>query len=123
MRQKISDQIEGGYITHILRPPYGSTSKNVRKACKQAEVASFRWSIDTLDWKTKSTKKIVNTVKTQVEDGAIILFHDRLDATVNAIKELIPWLLEQGYDLVTVTELIESTGKPLEYGKDYRYKE
>ena len=122
MREKISAQIDGGYETHLMRPPYGSTNKNVRKACKAAELASIRWSVDTMDWSNKSKKKIVRTVKSEVKNGSIVLFHDRLDATVEALKELIPWLLEQGYDLVTVTELIESSGKPVEYGRDYRYK-
>ena len=120
MREKISSLVDGGYETHIMRPPYGSTNKNVRKACKAAELASIRWSIDTLDWSNKNKRKIVKTVKSEIKSGSIVLFHDRLDATVVALEELLPWLIEQGYDLVTVTELIESAGKPLEYGKDYR---
>ena len=121
MREKISEQITGGYDTHLLRPPYGATSKSVRKACKTAEVASIRWSVDTLDWKTRNANKIIKTVKDEVKNGSIVLFHDRLDATVEALKELIPWLIDQGYDIVTVTELLESAG-PIVYGEDYRFK-
>ncbi len=122
MREKISDQIQGGYTPHLMRPPYGTTSKSVRRACKETELASIRWSVDTLDWKTKNTNKIIKTVKSEVKNGSIILFHDRLDATVEALKTLIPWLLEEGYDIVTVTELLESAG-PIQYGADYRCKE
>ncbi len=121
MREKISDQVEGGYTPHLMRPPYGTTSKSVRRACKTAELASIRWSVDTLDWKTKNTGKVIKTVKSEVKNGSIVLFHDRLDATVEALKELIPWLLEEGYDIVTVTELLESAG-PIQYGEDYRAK-
>ena len=49
------------------------------------------------------------------------LFHDRLDASLEAIDILIPWLMENGYDIVTVSELLSSEA-PIEYGKSYRYK-
>ena len=122
MRTLISDQIEGGYEVRLLRPPYGYLNKAVRQACKAGNVASIRWSVDTRDWSNKKPKTILKIVKSETRDGAIILFHDRLDTTVTALRDVIPWLQEQGYDLVTVTELIESSGQPLEYGKDYRRK-
>jgi peptidoglycan/xylan/chitin deacetylase (PgdA/CDA1 family) len=59
-------------------------------------------------------------VKKNVKDGSIILFHDRLRASLEAIDVLIPWLQEQGYEIVTVTKLLESSGQPLQYGKVYR---
>ena len=122
MRTLISAQIEGGYDVHLLRPPYGYLNKAVRQACKAGNVASIRWSVDTRDWSNKNPKIILKIVKSDTRDGAIILFHDRLAATVTALQDVIPWLQEQGYDLVTVTELIESSGQSVEYGKDYRRK-
>lgn len=121
MKQKISDLVGDGYVPHLMRPPYGTVSKNVLKAAKNEELACVRWSVDTLDWSNHSKSKIIKTVKKEVKNGSIILFHDRLEASLQAIDELIPWLLEQGYDIVTVTDLLESAG-PIEYGKDYRYK-
>lgn len=121
MRQKISDMIEGGYEVHLMRPPYGSKNNTVLKACKAGEVACILWSVDTMDWSNKNTSKIVKTVKKEVKNGSIILFHDRLDASLEAIDILIPWLLDNGYDIVTVTELLSSEA-PIEYGKSYRYK-
>ena len=122
MRKLISDQIEGGYDTHLLRPPFGSLNKVVRRACKTAQVASIRWSVDTLDWSNKNPAAIMKYVQKGAKNGRIILFHDRLSTTVTALEQVIPWLLEEGYDLVTVTELIESSGKPLAYGEDYQRK-
>jgi peptidoglycan/xylan/chitin deacetylase (PgdA/CDA1 family) len=88
---------------------------------KNAELACILWSIDTRDWSNRNKKTIVKIVKKEVKNGSIILFHDRISATLEAIDELIPWLQEQGYDLVTVTELLESAA-PIEYGKSYRQK-
>ena len=122
MRTLISAQIEGGYDVHLLRPPYGYLNKAVRQACKAGNVASIRWSVDTRDWSNKNPRTILKTVQKEAKDGAILLFHDRLPTTVTALREVIPWLQAQGYDLVTVTELIESSGESIRYGEDYHRK-
>ena len=122
MRTLIAAQIDGGYETHLLRPPFGSLNKTVRRALRSVDAASIRWSVDTLDWSNKNPKTILKIVKAEVKDGAILLFHDRLPTTVTALNEVIPWLQEQGYELVTVTELIESSGQSIRYGEDYQHK-
>lgn len=121
MKQKISEIVSDGYVPHLMRPPYGTMSKTVLKAAKNEELACIRWSVDTRDWSSRNRSKIMKIVKKETKNGSIILFHDRLEASLQAIDELIPWLTEEGYDLVTVTELLESAGS-IEYGKDYRYK-
>ena len=122
MRGLISAQIDGGYETHLLRTPFGKLNKAVRRACETANVASIRWSVDPRDWSSKDPKAILKIVKKETKDGAILLFHDRLPTTVTALETVIPWLQEQGYDLVTVTELIESSGQTVRYGEDYQRK-
>ena len=120
MRSLISAQIDGGYDPHLLRPPFGKLNKAVRRACKAGNVASVRWCVDTRDWSSKDPKAIMKIVRAEAADGAIILFHDRLPTTVAALEEAIPWLQAQGYDLVTVTKLIESSGHSIRYGEDYQ---
>ncbi len=120
MKRRIADMTDG-YVPHLMRPPYGTQSKSVLRAAKAAELACIRWSVDTRDWSNHNTSTILKIVKKNVKNGSIILFHDRIDASLKAIDELIPWLTEQGYDIVTVTELLESAG-PIEYGRDYREK-
>ncbi len=121
-RQKISDSIEGGYETHLMRPPGGAQNGTVRSGAKDAETAVILWSVDTVDWKTRNKKEILKICRSKIQNGSIILCHDRIDATLKAVDELIPWLKEQGYDLVTVTELLNSSGSPIEYGTAYRCK-
>ena len=122
MRSLISAQIDGGYDTHLLRPPFGKLNQAVRRACKAGNVASIRWSVDPRDWSSKDPKAILKIVKKETKDGAILLFHDRLDTTVTALEAVIPYLQAQGYDLVTITELIESSGQSIRYGEDYQRK-
>ncbi len=119
----ISGWIEGGYQVKTLRPPGGSCNSRVERSAKEAGLAVIIWSVDTLDWKTQNVEKIMEVVKKQTKNGAIILCHDHHQPTLDALDEMIPWLLEQGYDLVTVTELLESSGTPLEPGKLYFCKE
>lgn len=119
----ISGWIEGGYQIKTLRPPGGSNNAGVARGAKDAGLAVIIWSVDTLDWYTQNVAKIMDVVKKETKNGAIILCHDHHQPTLDALDEMIPWLLEQGYDLVTVSELLESTGKPIEPGKVYFQKE
>ncbi len=121
--KEISGWVEGGYQPRTMRPPGGSTNGHVKNGAKKAGLAVIKWSVDTYDWKTQNAKKIMEVVKKETKNGSIILCHDHHKPTLDVLDEMIPWLLEQGYDLVTVSELLESTGQPLEPGKVYFSKE
>lgn len=123
VEERISEMVEGGYDLRLMRPPYGNTNSDVYSAATSSELAVIKWSVDTLDWKSRNTASVLEICREEIRDGSIVLFHDKFQSTVDAVRELIPWLLEQGYDLVTVTELIESTGEPLRYGGLYRNKD
>lgn len=56
---------------------------------------------------SKDTDKIVSYVKSLSSlDGEIVLMHSSYESTVNAVDILVPWLIQQGYQLVTVSELM-----------------
>ena len=77
------------------------------------------WSIDTLDWKTKSKDETVKAILEQAKDGDIVLLHDIHDWSVEAAIEVIPKLLEKGLQLVSVSELAAARGVTLENGFTY----
>ena len=58
----------------LLRPPYGSKN-DIVVSCADDEVI-VTWSLDTLDWKDRDAKVIVNRIMDGVKDGDIILMHD-----------------------------------------------
>lgn len=64
------------------------------------------WDIDTLDWKSKNVESVLQIVKSQVEDGSIILMHDAYQSSVEAALQIVDILQEEGYEFVTVDELI-----------------
>ena len=113
---RIVSKLLNGYQISLLRPPYGSISKTMRKKVKKPMIL---WSLDTEDWKSRNAKKVFNRVKKEVKDGDIILMHDIHPETAEAVKKIVPWLSEQGYDMLTVTELMARKGKTMEGGKAY----
>lgn len=113
---KTVSKLTGGYQIQLLRPPYGSISKTMRK---KLDMPMILWSLDTLDWKTRNTKKIFREVRKEVKDGDIILMHDIYSTTADAVEKVVPWLQNKGYDILTVSELMERKGKNIEGGSAY----
>ena len=100
----------------VMRPPYGAISATLKA---NAGMPLILWNIDTLDWKTRNAKATVDMVMENAKDGDIILMHDIHTESVDAAIELIPKLLEKGYQLVTVSELAAYKNVTLENGEKY----
>ena len=64
------------------------------------------WTVDSLDWKLQNTEKIVKRVEKSVKNGDIILMHDIFSTSVEAALQLVDELRSQGYQFVTVDELM-----------------
>ena len=99
------------YRTKYIRPPGGVIGTNLLKAAADEDYKIICWSVDTRDWAHTPVDKIVENVMTNVEEGDIILFHDYISGdspTPAALKIIIPKLLEEGYNFVTVSELLNS---------------
>ena len=64
------------------------------------------WDVDTLDWKSKNVNSILKIVQNEVKDGSIILMHDEYETSVDAALKVVDMLKKQGYEFVTVDEMI-----------------
>ena len=64
------------------------------------------WDVDPRDWEVQNKEKVVNKVMTDVKDGDIILLHDIYKTSVQAAFIVIDELQRQGYEFVTVEELL-----------------
>ncbi len=115
--QTTSDYIKkgAGAGPTVMRPPYGAINSTVKQ---NVGLPMILWSVDTLDWKTKSTPKTVESILS-AKDGDIILLHDIHSTSVDAAIEAIPKLIEKGFQLVTVSEMAEAKGQKLELGVKY----
>lgn len=91
----------------LVRPPYGAINDTVKNSINYSLIL---WNIDSLDWKSRDEKQIVPLVMNSVQDGDIILLHDIHSTTVPAVEKIVSQLAEQGYQMVTVSQLLEAKG-------------
>ena len=97
----------------LFRPPEGFRSPSQVKLIEERGYRLVIWSLDPKDWRGTPAEQMVSAAMTQVQGGDILLFHDYISGqnnTIAAIEQLIPQLLESGYQFVTVSELIKKSG-------------
>lgn len=110
----ISELTNGAYEVKTYRPPYGGVNETVKAA---SPYPFIMWNIDTLDWKTRNADSTVNEIMNNVADGDIILMHDIHKESIEASVRVIPMLVEAGYQLVTVSEMMELRGITMQGGQ------
>lgn len=97
------------YRPHLLRTPQGALTPSLEKCLQDDDYILVLWSLDTRDWEKKSTASVVRAVLDRVQAGDIILMHDFIghnSKTPDALEKIIPQLLSQGYEFVTVSALL-----------------
>lgn len=107
-----------GVEPKLFRPPYRAMSRNMCDIIKNKNMNIILWSnLDPRDWSNPGVYSIVNTIESKVGNGNIILLHDynnlrnSKSQTIQALESVIPYLKEQGYKFVTISELIENLDK------------
>jgi len=103
----------------LFRPPYGQVSDSVIQVSTELGYSIVNWTIDTVDWRYRCADAIYDEIMRSAEDGGIILMHDIYASTLEAMERAIPRLIEDGYRLVTVSELLRHLYGELEPGKVY----
>ena len=109
-------QRAGAAYTEMVRIPYGDNSATIRA---NVDRPMIRWSVDTLDWKYRNANTVYNNIMDRAYDGAVVLMHDLYATSVDGALRAIDSLREQGYELVTVSELFRRRGIELENGHVY----
>jgi peptidoglycan/xylan/chitin deacetylase (PgdA/CDA1 family) len=118
-----------GVSMRHFRPPWGGINDFVRgtmntdPALVRFNYNRILWSVDSRDWTPGSEAGAIveQVTKAPNLDGAIVLMHDGADRfyklrakpTVAASRRLVPALIDQGFVLVTVSELLAGSGVTL----------
>ncbi|BAB05636.1 polysaccharide deacetylase family protein [Halalkalibacterium halodurans] len=101
-----------GYRPRFFRAPYGFLYNELVEKLAELNNTVVAWSIDTLDWRERPAEEVAFSVISSAQPGSIVLMHDGAEAdgdrtqTIEALRQIIPTLQEQGFEFVTVSELI-----------------
>ncbi|MCT6924673.1 polysaccharide deacetylase family protein [Metasolibacillus sp.] len=87
----------------LFRPPYGAYNKEILSSLS---VPLVTWSVDTLDWQHHMPAKTLKAIQNGSYNGSIILMHDIHQTTADALDSVLSYLSKQGYEFVTVSEII-----------------
>ena len=89
----------------IMRPPYGNGNDEIAQIFG---LPSINWDVDTLDWSSRNADAVIEEVhKIGNLDGCVVLMHSIYSSSAEATERLVPELVDQGYQLVTVSELLQ----------------
>ncbi|MEU3306541.1 polysaccharide deacetylase family protein [Nocardiopsis sp. NPDC055551] len=102
-----------GQTPTTMRPPYGSLSDTARETIDKPMLL---WDVDTLDWQHRDPETTVDIAEEETDEGSVLLFHDIHETTVEAIPDVLETLSEDGYEFVTVDEMM---GSEVEAGTAY----
>ena len=104
---KLIENIIGEGTVELFRAPYGAYNNNLLNiASNEFGLKTIQWNIDTLDWKGLSGTEICDRVMSRLEGGSIILCHNNSDHILDALPLIIESVINAGYDIVSVGELI-----------------
>jgi len=102
-----------GQRPRYFRPPYGVRWFGLRAAQKRLGLTGVTWSTIALDWK-RQTPAVVSRLLRGAVNGAILCLHDGrvlehrpdIGVTHQAVRELLPRLIEQGFHFEKVTDIL-----------------
>ena len=92
-----------GKETEYVRPPYGAWDKTFETELNMFPVL---WTVDPLDWCSSNADCIARSILAKAGENDIILMHDEYESTVQAALMVVDQLLKEGYEFVTVDEIL-----------------
>ena len=112
-----NDKIEAitGVRPTLVRLPDGDYDDNAVRAVRSTGMEPIQWDVDSLDWKEIPAEEIVQRVTGKVQPGSIVLFHNAALHTPEARPSILETLIQEGYTLVPISQLILGG----EYNTDY----
>ena len=109
-----------GVSPKLFRAPQGIVTDAIVDCCTTAGMSIVIWNFDSHDWEIYDPDEIIARIEAYAENGDIIQFRNIYDETATAIETIVPYLVDQGFQLVTVSQLIQAnTGALPVPGKIY----
>lgn len=96
-----------GQVSAFYAPPYGECKPHVVSAANRIGYRTVLWTIDTVDWiEGANDREIINKVTSRAQNGAIVLAHPTA-VTAKTLPGLIAKLKASGYELLTLSEIVD----------------
>lgn len=95
-----------GKAPTLFRPPYGDYNNEVVSSVNGCKMYCVQWDVDSLDWKDPSPEQMVQTVKSKLKNGSIILMHNGAKNTPQALPMIIKAIKDEGYEIVPISKLL-----------------
>lgn len=90
----------------IYRAPYGEYDDNVVSTIEGMGMKMIQWSVDSIDWQEPDADTIIERVVSKTESGSILLFHNDLENTSQALPEVLTKLKQKGFSFVKISDLV-----------------
>ncbi len=110
-----------GETPRLLRAPSGDYTDESIEIAKDMNMYTIQWDCDSLDYTEISVEEIVSRIVNSVQNGSVLLFHNGVKNTAEALDEILTQLSQQGYSFVSVDELIYKDDYYLDHtGRQYK---
>lgn len=96
-----------GYQMKTYRPPFGNRNREMEDII---DMTSILWNVDSMDWNYRDSDITYENVISYTTPGDVVLMHSLYESTADALWRIVPVLMDEGYQLVTVSELMENLG-------------
>lgn len=90
----------------LYRAPYGEYDDSLLTTLEGMGLKTIQWDVDSVDWNKPTSEQITKKVLENTKSGSILLFHNDLQNTTEALPNVLKGLKERGFEFVTVDELI-----------------
>ena len=112
-RAQAAIQTHTGIRPAWFRPPFGARWFGLGRALRRLELTGVMWTVIGYDWNLK-VEAVVERMARRVSNGAILCLHDGrelcarpdIGVTVEAVRRLVPLLLDRGYKFETLNRLL-----------------
>jgi endo-1,4-beta-xylanase len=94
-RTQSAIQAGGGGTPRLFRPPFGETDGRLESVAASLGLLDMTWDVDSEDWNGAGTEAIVAAAD-RLQDGGVMLMHDRYATTIAAIPKIVANLTRRG---------------------------
>lgn len=95
-----------GAMPALYRAPYGEYDNNTISTITGMSMNFIQWSVDSIDWQEPDAATITKRILDKTVSGSILLFHNDLANTTEALPGILTSLTQKGFSFAKVSDMI-----------------